>query len=42
MWNMCWHWRIDAYEDGKFLDWGLTDEGVGLLRGKDVRSWLRA
>ena len=21
---------------------GLTDEGVGLLRGKDVRSWLRA
>ena len=22
------------YQEGKFLDWGLTDEGVGLLRGE--------
>ena len=25
--------RTDGYQEGKFLDWGLTDEGVGLLRG---------
>ena len=34
--------RTDGCQVGKFLDWGLTDEGVGLLRGMDVRSWLRA
>ena len=26
--------RTDGCQEGKFLDWGLTDEGVGLLRGK--------
>ena len=26
--------RTDVYQEGKFLDWGLTDEGVGLLRGE--------
>ena len=26
--------RTDVYQEGKFLDWGLTDEGVGLLSGE--------
>ena len=26
--------RTDGCQRGKFMDWGLTDEGVGLLRGK--------
>ena len=26
--------RTDGCQGGKFLDWGLTDEGVGLLRGE--------
>ena len=34
--------RIDGCQRGKFLDWGLTDEDIGFLMGKDVKSWLRA
>ena len=26
--------RTDGCQRGMFLDWGLTDDGVGLLRGK--------
>ena len=26
--------RMDGCQGGKFLDWALTDEGVGLLRGE--------
>ena len=34
MWDMCRHWAHRRVPRGEFLDCGLTDEGVGLLRGE--------